>query len=125
MAKDNEPFSQDAQKLAQSTLNQVRSSYEKMSETSGKVLDAFQAALPPDAQDINRKVFSYAQNNINEMFDLAQKIIQASSPEEVLKLQSNYLADQTQVIQKQATDLTNTIQKTISNNIASASKPKT
>jgi hypothetical protein len=125
MAKENEPFSQDAQKLAQSTLNQVRSSYEKLSETSEKLFDAFQAVLPPDAQDINRKVFSYAQNNINEMFDLAQKIIQASGPEEVMKLQSTYLADQTQVIQKQATDLTSTIQKTISNSLSGASKPKT
>ena len=125
LTKDKEPFSLDARNLAETTLNQVRSSYDTISETSGKAMEAFQAALPPDAQDFNRKAFSYAQNNINEMFDLAQKIILASSPEEVMKLQAKYLSDQTQVLQKQAADLTNTLQKTISKNTGGGSKSKT
>ncbi len=116
MTKDNEPFSQEARKLAETTLGQVRSSYDTFSESSGKVMEAFQSALPPDAQDFNRKAFSYAQNNINDMFELVQKILLASSPEEVMKLQAKYLSDQTQVLQKQVVDLMGTLQNTNSKN---------
>lgn len=56
-------------------------------------MEAFQAALPPDAPDFNSKAFPYAQRNINEMFDLVQKLIKSSSPEEMMKLQANYLSD--------------------------------
>ncbi len=122
LTKDKELLSQDARKLAETTLGQVRSSYETMSETSNKTMEAFQAALPPDAQEFNRKFFSYAQSNINEMFDLAQKILLSSGPEEVMKLQAKYFADQTQVILKQAADLTSTIQSAIAKSSRSSSK---
>ncbi len=122
MAKDNEAFSQDGRKIAEKALGQVRTVYDTMTEASGKTLDALQSALPADAQDFNKKVFSYAQNNINDMFDLAQKLILAASPEEVVKLQTQYLADQSQNLQKQATDLTTTIQKSISKGVATGGK---
>jgi len=118
MAENTPPFSKEIRDIAETALNNTRKSYDSMTEASSKTLEVMQKALPAEAQDFNNKVFSYAQNNINEMFDLAQKIVQAKSVEEVVKLQSKFLADQTQNFQKQASDLTTAIQKTIPKGMA-------
>ena len=105
MAEKQSPLSSDPRKIAESMVEQTRKAYETMTATSEQAMAAMQAALPPTAQEFNNKVFSYTQNNINEMFDVAQKIIQATSLEEVTKLQTKYLADQTRAFQQQAREL--------------------
>lgn len=118
------PFSSDPRKIAENAVEQTRKTYEAMAETSEKAMGAIQAALPPGAQEFNKKVFSYAQSNIDEMFDLAQKMIQATSFDEVTKLQSQYLADQTRAFQQRAEDLSSSFRSAVAQNLEKDPKAK-
>jgi hypothetical protein len=124
MTNKQAPFSADARKIAESTVEQTRKAYETVAEASEKAMAPIQSALPPAAQEFNKKIFSYTHNNINEMFDLAQKIVQATSLEEVTKLQSQYLADQSRAFQEQAQELTSSFKSAVSPNTVKAPKGK-
>lgn len=124
MTEKQTPFSSDARKIAESTVEQTRKVYETMSATSEQAMAAMLAVLPPTAQEFNKRVFSNTQNNIKEMFDLAQKIIQATSLEEVTKLQTQYLAEQTRAFQQQAQELAWSSKSAASPSTGKASKDK-
>ena len=115
----------EARKIAESAVEQTRKAYETVAQASEKAMAPIQSALPPAAQEFNNKIFSYTNNNISEMFDLAQKIVQATSLEEVTKLQAQYLADQTRTFQQQAQELTSSFKDAGSRSSGKASKGKT
>src|SRR5581483_6445313 len=57
------------------------------------------------AKDVGTKAMSFAQRNIAASFDHAQKLVRAVSPEEVLKLQTDFVKSQMQVLNEQAREL--------------------
>jgi len=61
--------------------------------------------LPPSAKDAMAKAMSFAENNVNAAFDLAQKLVRAKDVSEVLALQSEFAQSQMAAMQTQAKEL--------------------
>ena len=57
------------------------------------------------AKDVREKVMSFAEENINNSFDFAQKLVRAKDIQEVMALQQEFLKQQMQQMQSQARDL--------------------
>jgi phasin len=63
------------------------------------------------AKDVSQKVMSFAEQNINQSFDFAQKLVRAKDIQEVMALQQAFLQQQMQAMQEQAKDLGTTASK--------------
>jgi phasin len=69
-----------------------------------KATDAAET-LPFGAKDAVAKAMSFAENNVNAAFDLAQKLVRAKDVSEVLALQSEFAKSQMVAMQTQAKEL--------------------
>ena len=57
------------------------------------------------AKDMRDKVMTLAEQNINNSFEFAQKLVRAKDIQEVMALQQEFLKQQMQAIQSQAKDI--------------------
>ena len=73
------------------------------------------------AKDMRDKVMTLAEQNINNSFEFAQKLVRAKDIQEVMALQQEYLQSQMKAMSEQAKDLGSTASKAA----MSAVKPKT
>jgi phasin len=72
------------------------------------------------AKDVSQKVMGFAEQNINNSFEFAQKLVRAKDIQEVMALQQEFLKSQMQAMQAQAKDLGTTATKAAMD----AAKPK-
>ena len=63
------------------------------------------------AKDMSAKAVSFAENNVNAAFDLAEKLVHAKDVQEVIQLQTEFLKAQMANIQAQTKELGETMQK--------------
>ncbi len=107
---------------------QIRTFAEKSVEQAKKAVDDFLAAthqavskvesssttVQSGALDLNKKVLSLAEENIASVFEHAQKLVQAKDPQEILKLQSDYLKAQAASFGEQVRQIGDAAAKTVS-----------
>ena len=98
---------------------QMRQFAEQSVEQAKKAVDGFltaaqrtAAALETQAntaqsgaKDVRQKVMSFAEQNIANSFEYAQKLVRAKDVQEVVALQQEFLKSQMQAMQAQAKDL--------------------
>ncbi|SFK77406.1 phasin family protein [Methylocapsa palsarum] len=90
--------------LAEKNVDQAREAFLGFIGAAQKATGAADA-LPSGAKDAMTKAMSFAENNVNAAFDLAQKIVRAKDVTEVLTLQSEFAKAQLAAMQKQAVEL--------------------
>ena len=107
---------------------QIRTFAEKSVEQAKKAVDDFIAAthqavakveassstVQSGALDLNKKVLTLAEENIAGVFEPAQKLVQAKDPQEILKLQSDYLKAQAASFGEQVRQIGDAAAKTVS-----------
>ena len=107
---------------------QIRTFAEKSVEQAKKAVDDFIAAthqavakveassstVQSGALDLNKKVLTLAEENIAGVFEHAQKLIQAKDPQEILKLQGDYLKAQAASFGEQVRQIGDAAAKTVS-----------
>jgi phasin len=64
------------------------------------------------AQGISKKAMSYAERNVLSAFEFAQKIVQANDIPELMRMQTEFVQSQIQVLTEQIKDLGETATKT-------------
>jgi len=98
---------------------QMRQFAEQSVEQAKKAVDGFLTAAQKTAvtletqastaqsgaKDVGQKVMGFAEQNINNSFDFAQKLVRAKDIQEVMALQQEFLKSQMQAMQAQAKDL--------------------
>ena len=98
---------------------QMRQFAEQSVEQAKKAVDGFLTAAQKTAttletqantaqagaKDVREKVMSFAEENINNSFEFAQKLVRAKDIQEVMALQQEFLKQQMQQMQNQAKDL--------------------
>ena len=98
---------------------QMRQFAEQSVEQAKKAVDGFLSAahkttatletqastVQAGAKDMGQKVMGFAEQNINNSFDFAQKLVRAKDIQEVMALQQEFLKSQMQAMQAQAKDL--------------------
>ena len=90
--------------LAEKSVEQARGAFLGFIGAAQKATDAAET-LPSSAKDAMAKAMSFAENNVNAAFDLAQKLVRAKDVNEVLALQSEFAKSQMAAMQTQAKEL--------------------
>lgn len=98
---------------------QMRQFAEQSVEQAKKAMDGFLSAAhkttatlenqassaQSGAKDVSQKVMGFAEQNIANSFEFAQKLVRAKDVQEVLALQQEFMKSQMQAMQAQAKDL--------------------
>jgi phasin len=103
--------------FAEKSVEQARKAFEGFSGAAQKAISSVDASGVPfteGAKDLSIKALSYAEANVKASFDLAQKLVQAKDPQEVLQLQSEFLKSQFESFQEQAKEFGAFFQKAAS-----------
>ena len=66
MTKKDIKVSAEAREIAKSNLEQAQQTYSAFSQAAERMAETVQSGLPEPAKEINGRLFSYANNNINE-----------------------------------------------------------
>lgn len=104
----------DMRKFAEQSVEQARKAFDGFINAAQQAVNDMEGratAAQANAKDVGEKAVSFAQRNIMASFELAQKLVRAKDVEEILKLQSEYVQSQMQVLGEQAKELGQTASK--------------
>jgi phasin len=108
--------------LAEQSVEQAKTAFNTFINAAHDAvgrLDAQTRAAQADARDVSDKAVTYAERNIAAAFEHAQKVVRATSVQELVKLQTEFVQAQMQALGEQARELGETAAK----NLTSAAKP--
>lgn len=94
--------------LAERSVEQARQAFEGFMTAAQQAVGAFGGQAETvrlGAKDVTEKAMAFAQQNIASSFDFAQQIVQAKNVQDLLKLQTEYIQRQMQVLSEQAKEL--------------------
>jgi phasin len=101
--------------------NELRDFAERSVEQARKAFEGFLAVAQraagdantsqPGANSVGARVLTYTKQNVNAAFELANKVVRAKDPQEAIALQGEYLKTQLAMLQTQAKEFGNILQK--------------
>jgi phasin len=103
--------------FAEKSVEQARKAFQGFAGAAQQAIGSVEsktASLQGGVKDVGAKAFGYAEANVNAAFDLAQKLVQAKDPQDVLRLQAEFVKTQVEAIQEQAKELGAALQKAAS-----------
>ncbi len=126
MAK--EPFEQfalpnEVRAYVEQSVSQARNAFDGIVQAANQAVAQWHGqaeAARAGASEIAHKSMGYVEQNMAATFDFAQKLMHAKDPTEVVRLQSEYMAQQMKLISAQAQDLGQSAAKIVMD----AAKPK-
>lgn len=104
----------DMRVFAEKSVEQAKQAFDGFITAANRAVSAFEGQTETarqSAKDVTEKAVTFAQKNIASSFEFIQKLVQAKDFQEVLKLQSDYVKDQMQVLSEQAKELGETTAK--------------
>ena len=117
MAKEPEiPFEMPAEMraAAERSIAEARQAFDRIMEAAKSGLGAVEdrgRAVQESARDVNATVMSFAEKNVANAFDYAQKLMQAKDPQSLMQLQIDFIRNQMQGLSEQAKVLGETVGK--------------
>jgi phasin len=118
VADPNYQIPNEVRDFAEKSVEQARKAFEGFAGAAHKAIasvDDSAFTFHSGAKDVGMKAFSYAESNVKAAFDLAQKLVHAKDPQEVLQLQSEFVKTQLSAIQEQTKELGAAFQRTTTN----------
>jgi phasin len=109
--------------FAEKSVDQARKAFDGFMTAAHKTADAVQGSADSARGHVaqsTQKAFTYAEQNVAAAFDLAQKLVRAKDPAEVMQHQAEFMKAQMAAFQTQMTELGGAVQKAA----AEAMKPK-
>lgn len=91
--------------FADKSMDQARKAFDSFIEASQKAVNSAEGSatvVQSGARDLNKKALDYAEEHIDAAFELAQKIVRANDVQEIIRLQSDFLKSQMEVLGEQA-----------------------
>lgn len=104
MSKNPFEVPSEMRDLASRSVEQARKAFETFIGAAQKASDAVGGGdlpLQKNVADASKMTVSFAERNMNAAFDMAQRLVQAKTVEEVVKIQTEYVQGQAQVLQAQ------------------------
>ena len=93
------------------SVDQARKAFDGFMSAAHRAVDAAENSsgmVHSGVVDVSRKAVGFAEANIAASFAFAQKLVNASSMEEVIALQQNFLQSQMETLAEQAKELQDT-----------------
>ncbi|HRK24144.1 MAG TPA: phasin family protein [Beijerinckiaceae bacterium] len=98
--------------LASRSVEQARKAFETFIGAAQKASDQVHAGpipVPKNFADASRMTVEFAERNMNAAFDMAQKLVQAKTIEEALRIQTEYMQSQAHALQSQMQEAGNRV----------------
>lgn len=102
---------------AEQSVTQARKAIEdfmKVAQTTVSSVEGSTNQMQAGATDINKKMLTYAEENISAAFDFAEKMARAKDMEEIMKLQSEFMTRRMSAFGEQTREIGDTAAKTAS-----------
>ncbi len=102
--------------FAEKTVDQARKAFDSFVAAAQKATAQSEAAaesLTSNAKEVSAKAIGFAEANVKAAFDLADKLVQAKDPKEILSIQSEFLKNQVASVQEQAKALGEAVKKAV------------
>lgn len=112
--------------FADKSVDQARKAFDSFIDASQKAISSVEGstnAVQSGALDMNKKTLDYAEEHIGAAFALAQNIVRAGDIQEIMKLQSDFLKSQMEVLGEQAREFSEVAGKAASQAASKAGKP--
>ena len=94
--------------VADKSVGQARKAFEQFLDATQKAManaEASAKTVSEGAADMSRQSLAYVEENIAASFDLAQRMVQARTAEEIAALQKEYLRRQMKTLTEQGQQL--------------------
>jgi len=108
MTNDRFEIPPEMRVFAERSMEQARQAFDSFISAAHNAVAAFEGhaeTARKGAKDVTEQAISFAQQNIANSFELAQQLMRAKDVQEVLKLQTDYVKRQMQVLTEQAKEL--------------------
>lgn len=106
----NAPFEipNELREFAERSVEQARKAFEDFVTAAQKAAGAAESAAQETqsgAKHVGAQILGFTEQNVNAVFDLAQKLARVKDPQEAVTLQSEFLKAQLKTLQNQAKEL--------------------
>ena len=94
--------------LAEQSVEQARKAVDgflSAAQKTASTLESQASTAQAGAKNVSQTVMSIAEQNINNSFEFAQKLVRAKDIQEMMQLQQEFLKSQMQAMHEQAKDL--------------------
>jgi len=98
----------DMKAFAEKSVEQARQAFDGFISAAHQAVSTLEGqseTARQSAKDVTAKAMTFAQKNVASSFEFMQKLVQAKDFQEVLKLQTDYVKTQMQVLTEQAKEL--------------------
>jgi hypothetical protein len=104
MAKDKEP-TESLTGMAKQTADQITGQTQEATENYFRWFQTTMSASPWSNTELNKKLLSYATENVSAAFGFVQKLSQAKNLEDVVKIQTEFMTAQMNSFNEQAKNI--------------------
>lgn len=98
----------EMQAFAEKSMEQARQAFETFVAGAQRTVDTLEGqaeSARQGAKDLGQKVIAFAERNIANSFEHAQKLMRAKDVDDMLRLQSEFIKSQMQILANQAKEL--------------------
>lgn len=112
---NGQPFNvpDELREAMDSSVKQAKTGFDKMMQAADEAargLDEKAGNAQKQAMDMRRKAMAFTEQNVNAAFELATRLVQAKSIDEVMKLQTEYMTQSFAALRGQIQDAGQTLQ---------------
>jgi phasin len=107
-ANDRFEIPPEMRAMAEKGVEQAKQAFDGFISAAHNAVNAFEGQAETarkGAKDVADKAITFAGQNIASSFELAQQLVQAKDVQEVMRLQTDFIRKQMQVLTEQAKDL--------------------
>ena len=105
--------------FAEKSVEQARRAMDGFIGAAQRTVDTIEGSantVQASAKDMTRKTFSYAEQNIQAAFDLAQRMVRARDVQEAMQIQAEFVRSQFESMQTQMKEFGAMAQNTVAQN---------
>jgi phasin len=114
----------EIRQLAQQSVEQAKKAVDGFitaAQQAADTLEGHAAAAQAGAKDVGRRAMTFAEQNVANSFEFAEKLVRAQDAQEVMRLQTEFMRSQIEALSQQARELGDTAARTAMEGV----KPKT
>jgi phasin len=111
--------------VAERSVEQAKLAFNNYMQAAQEAVSTFEERVKASqvgAQGISKKAMIYAERNVLSAFEFAQKLVQAKDIQELVRMQTEFVQSQMQVLSEQVKDLGETATKTAMGSVKTPSK---
>lgn len=111
--------------VAERSVEQAKLAFNNYMQAAQEAVSAFEERVKASqvgAQGMSKKAMNFAERNVISAFEFAQKVVQAKDIQELVRMQTEFVQSQMQVLSEQIKDLGETATRTAMDSVKTANR---